>query len=412
MDILVGSALGAVLGLGLSLVPGLHAALGIALMLGVLIKALGGLGAACCVAAAVGVGFYVRHLGAVYHPSAGAVNVASLDPAMRLTNLGRGADVLRLMVLGTDMSWVPVGILASILCLGLLAGVNLANVAKSMLSLIGPLAIGWWVFYTCSRSAKPALTAIGFLIVGAYGYVVLHHPGLAGNEHQLAPLMSGLYALPIMLATLAARSKGLPPQKAPKKRLILKRHLGTTGAWLGCATGFLPGMGSSSVVGLAGSQAKSDEDYILLASAGQSSNDSLALLLMLAAGMGRSGESVLLGRAMPQPNFMACVTVVLVFLISVAYGRKLVFQLESIYARFIKSQPPVVWGALVIGLAILQVLMTGQILIGLGLTACGCMIALWCRVNHLPLQVSFSALACPLVIQSMGLVPLVNGMVF
>lgn len=406
--------LGVVLGVGLSLVPGLHVTLGLALLLSLGIdKIAGPLPTACMLAAAAGASLYVHRLNAVYHPAAGGGEIATLDHTLRFTAVGRGPDALRILQQAIDLSWIPFIALTFIFMACYAVNLNLAKALDTAIGFLGiPLIIIWGI-YTCNRSKNPLNTLLGFIAVGMFGYVALHHPAMRGNEHGLAPVMTGLFGIPIMLHVLSERSYGLMPQQV-SETIEINPYLGLLGASLGAVTGFFAGLGSSSVAGLAGAVCEDDSDYLMLVGSSEATNNIISILLVLLAGMGRSGEAVLIGRVCPYTslNFMAVIVVLAALAIGAYAGRSLMLKLEDWYIETIGSKPQATWALLVIGLGLFQVLLTGQIIVGLGLTACGVALSFWCRSNKLPLQVSFSALAFPLIIQQMGLVPFVNGMLF
>lgn len=406
--------LGVLLGIGLSLIPGLHVNLGLALLVSIGIdKVAGPLPTACMLAAAAGASLYMHRLSSVYHPAAGGGEIATLDHTLRFTALGRGPDALRILQRASDIAWVPFVALTFIFMVCYAANLNLAKALDTGLGFLGIPLIVIWGLYTCSRSRNPLMTLLGFFAVGMFGYVTLHHPAMRGNEHGLAPIMTGLFGIPIMLSVLSERSNGLVPQRL-SRTIAINPFLGLLGSGLGAATGFFAGLGSSSVAGLAGAVCDDDNDYLMLVGSSEATNNIISVLLVLLAGMGRSGEAVLIGRVCPYTalNFMAILTILGALAIGAFAGRSFMLKLENWYIKTIGSQPQSNWALLVIGLGLFQVLLTGQIIVGLGLTACGVALSLWCRSSKLPLQVSFSALAFPLIIQQMGLVPFVNGVLF
>lgn len=406
--------LGIALGVGLSLIPGLHVNLGLTLLLSMGIEKIAGpLPTACMLAAAAGASLYMHRLSTVYHPAAGGGEIATLDHTLRFTAVGRGPDALRILQKASDLAWVPFAGLTFIFMFCYAGHLNLAKALDAGLGFLGiPLIIIWGI-YTCSRSKNPLMTLLGFFAVGMFGYVTLHHPAMRGNEHALAPIMTGLFGIPIMLTVLGERSNGLQPQHL-SKTIAINPFLGLLGGGLGAATGFFAGLGTSSVAGLAGTVCEDDNDYLMLVGSSEATNNIFSILLVLLAGMGRSGEAVLIGRVAPftELNFMAILTILGALAIGAYIGRSLMLRLEDWYIETIGSKPQSMWALLVIGLGLFQVLLTGHIVIGLGLTACGVALSMWCRSSKLPLQVSFSALAFPLIIQQVGLVPFVNGILF
>lgn len=404
---------GTTTGIVASLVPGLHAALALTFLVAFGLAGWLGPGPATCfVAAAAGAILYVRRLGAVYHPSATGDEAAVLDVAQRLTSKGRGPDALRLMVTAVDLSWLPVSVLVVFLVLFKLAGIDLARgLAHGLAWLNGPIILVW-IIHTCWRGRHPGYTLLGLGLTGLCGYCVLHHPQLAGNEHQLAPLMGGLFGIPMMLAVLAHKQAELAPQEKASNRLEGNPALAVIGAGIGVLAGFLAGIGAGSLVGITSGLADNDHDYLLMATAGEAAKESAALLLILAAGIGHTGEAQLLGRVAGQTSLVQALVVFGAVVVGALAGRWFVYAFETHYLTFIRLRPPAFWAKGVIGLALWQIWLTGQPTTALPLAAACVATALLSRKLELPLQTSFAALAFPLVVQQLGFVPGLNSLLF
>lgn len=410
---ITGSILGILTGILTSLIPGLHTGLALALLLACGIQSIFGADFAIAfVATAAGTSLYTRRLAGVYHPSAGSGNVASLDPALALTAEGRGPDALKIMIMGTDAAWPVMGLVAFVLIFAGIGHVNIATELNKALSWLGLVIIGVWMAVIVQRSENKFAGAFGLAAIGLLGYIVLHHPGLRGNEHAMAPLMSGLFGIPIMLTVLRERIVSDLPEQNPSPVLKLNPLQSMLGAILGALTGFLAGLGAGSLAAMTASEDITHEDYLLLSSSAESTNDIMALLLVLAAGMGRSGEAVLLGRVAGQPSAFQVAIVIGLVVFAAFIGRKATFVLEPVYDKLIRLFPAQFWALLVLCLAIGQVLLTGNVLLGLALTFAGVCLSLWARSCKLPLQVSFAGIAVPVLLTSTGLAPMLNKLVF
>lgn len=427
MTILIAIFVGSWVGFFLSLIPGLSLAIALgAIMASGLQHAIGNLETGCFVAAAAGTALYSRNLSFVLNPNALGGNVEALDPALRMAAAGKAGLALRLMTYGTDLSWGIIGMFALVLVGGSLMG---ANLAKYLDVLIGPLGVPlilWWVWYVCKESKKPAITACGFVLTGTFGYAVLHAPALSGSANQLAPILAGLFGVPIALASFFApvalnadgSIKMSVTLEAPGDPVVTEPVLAVLGSAMGCMTGFFAGLGSGSLVAMAQSLTNSDEDYVLMSSAGSSSNDVIALILIVAAGMGRSGEAILLGRVVPQPaSSMTILLIALAIIYGISRGRKWTHQTAERYAKCV-SMVPRTWSTVfIILLSLVPVTLAGGPTIlgqlsSWGLLACGVMLSFWCRLNFLPNQVAFGSLALPLVVSALGLVPFANNLLF
>lgn len=395
-------------GVVLSVIPGLHLALVFTVCIGMLPT---GLETACFIASAAGVALYLKRLGAVYHPNA-ASGVASLDPALRLTAEGKGPLAVAIMKKSTDMAFVPVGVMVAFLACGLVVNNDVAKALNALLQPVGVIAILVWLVFTCSRSKTPWFTFVAMVTTGLFGYTVFNHPGMSGDHHQMAPVMTGLFGIPIMAIVFLERQRnGLPPQE-PCKTVNVDMSLYRTGATIGCATGFLAGLGTQSLISLAIGKEDTNEDVLALTSAGEASNDLMAILLVLAANMGRSGEAVLISRVLPEVTLVSGITVAVALLIGAWSGRGLLDHLQKPYLFMIRTVPVHFFAVLVMAIAIGQVLLHHNAMLALGLTAVGVMLSWYARTNEMPLQVSFAALALPILVQSAGLVPALNSILF
>lgn len=411
MSELLAIAFGVIAGVVTCLVPGLHPGLVLGLAILVLPSLIGTAASALAVAAAAGVSLYLKRLNAVYNPQAGGDDVASMEPALRMTCNGQGAAALRLMVTGIDLS-IAFGLLLCVVIL--IFHAYDINAPKALNKLLGPLGIVViliWIATTISRAKAPGLTALSFVVLGGVGYVVLHHPALVGDRHQLAPIMSGVFGIPIAISVLLASASSLPPQQEPEP-VSANIALAIIGVFTGAVTGFLAGLGAGSLVSLLQDLASDDIDYLLLSSSAESSNDVLAMLLILIATMGRSGEAVALGHVAGTISIPQGLAIFGVILFGAAVGRTLTFQLESWYQGFIGSRQPQTWATLVLVIAASQILLMTSTVIAIVLTTAAVVISLWAREKELPLQTSFAALAVPLVLQYLGLVPSLNTILF
>jgi hypothetical protein len=137
-------------------------------------------------------------------------------------------------------------------------------------------------------------------------------------------------------------------------------------------------------------------------------NDLLALLLILVATMGRSGEAVVLGQVAGQPGIGVSALLFALVVVGAGIGRKLVFALEAVYHNTISKFDPRWTSALVIVLGLWQLAATSAPGFALVLMLAATAISLWSRSQRLPQQVAFGALALPLVVQYMGGVPTIN----
>jgi len=406
---LVGLVLGLGLGVILGLTPGMHPALVLALLVTVLPAPM----SVTLVVAAAGVGLYTRHLSQVYAPC--SQELASAEPALKLASRGDGELALRVMVSATDTAMLLVGFLSLVVLVASGLDVNLPKMLNTAMGPLGIIVICLWLVSVIARSPK-LTTLVGIAAVAGFGYVVLHSPAMIGDRYQLAPMMVGLFTIPIGLQLLTQTTVVMPPSSP--RSVALAPSLSLLGAGLGACTGFLAGLGSGSLVSMLQSLVVHEDEttetagYLLLASAAATANDLLAVLLVLVAGMGRSGEAVALGSVCDRPSTMTAALVMGTGMAAALIGRKLVFALEADYTRMmvvLGSRAPAI---LVIALGLLQLLCCSVPVVALALAAAGTALGLWLKSVNVPQQVAFASLALPLVIQWGGLVPWCNSVLF
>lgn len=408
----IAAAIGVVVGICLSLIPGLHPALILGLIVASPIPAITGPGPCTCfIAAAAGVTIYSRRLNSVYNVAAGSDDTSSMEPALKMTADGDGATALRLMIAAADLAIIVAIVLAAVTTVFSFNDVNAPKALNQLLGPIGIVVILIWLAATVLKAKHKLLTILGLTAVAAIGYITLHHPHLTGDAHQLAPIMSGVFGIPIALTILMSPVNELPPQNKAKA-IPVDPSLAVIGVVVGAITGFLAGLGAGSLVSLFESHAEDDAGYLLMASAAESMNDVLALGLILIAGMGRSGEAIALGKVAGQTSIPQGLIGFAIVVIAAVIGRQLVFALEHWYQDFIRSQAPKTWASIIIAIASAQLLLLTHPITGILVTLAAIGVSLWMRSQSLPLQTSFGALAIPLVLQHVGAVPALNAIVF
>ena len=420
MGILLAIMTGGWVGFSLGLIPGLSVALGLGLfvVLG-MHHLIGNLETACFIASAAASAIYSRNLALVANPLVTVENVEALDPVLRMVLGGKGPQALKLQTFAVDISWIPIAFLGGVLVLATSCGLDLAKFLDDTLTVLGIPLILCWVWTCIKASHRPRRTALGLTLTSVFGYLVLHAPAISGSEYQLGPILAALFGVPI--AFMAYSAPMIEPEdmdlEVEHEDTLIRQELGVLGAFIGCATGFFAGLGSTSLVAMVGSLSDSDEDYVLMSTAGSASNDIMALLLVVAAGMGRSGEAVLLGRMVSEPHLSVTLIVGLAVAFGAYLGRSQTLRMAKRYAQLIGKIPRK--GVIGVGLALtlMPVFLAGGASVVGQLTTwlllvCGLLVAAWCRVNYLPNQVAFGSMAIPLVIQSCGLVPYVNRILY
>lgn len=408
-------ALGLGLGVGIvaGLLPGLHPALALALILALPLP-FGPLAKAAFVLSACGASLYLKRLGNVYAPAANSSNIASLEPALRMTAQGQGPKAFRISARATDVAVASAGLLLGVLALVACLNKLWLSQLENVIGAFGLPVIGLWFWFTFKRSKRKKLLLAGMGLAGAVGYLTLHHPTLLGNPHAMAPLMAGLFGIPIALSVLAENAHGLPAQDFDELSLDkLSLRTGLAGSGIGMLTGFLAGLGAGSLVSLLSEVLDTDESYLLASASAEATNDVVALGLMLLVGLGRSGEAVLLGRALQtQPPVLVVLLLFGAFGLGCWVSRMLAFKLERSYAYAVAYRQQRGFVVLGLGLGVFQVILSGHILVGLSLMLAATGVGLLLKAWKLPNQAAFGSLTIPLLAQVAHLVQPLNRLTF
>lgn len=397
--------LGAWFGAVSVLVPGISLALTISVAVGL---GASGINGACFIAAASGASLFTKRLALVMHPNAQSDAVASLGPVMAMVAQGDGALALDIMTYTTLQAYKI--LCAGGLVLGLLAYVSkgmTSEVLKAWLGALSLVLIPVWLLVTCWRSKNKRNTLIGFLVTGLYGWWIMHNPSVSGSENSTSLILVPLFGIPMCREALKTSGSHPRPLGKPRRQLEVNKDTIHAGVGVGVLAGILPGLGASSLVSMFFSCELSEETMVLLASSAESANDITALIIVLATGMTRSGEAVMLKSCLEQPNAWAILTVILAAGFGSWVGYKFIKERSQWYSDIIcqYKQTTVLW--FVIALSLVPIGLSGGLSVTSQLNAwggfgCGLIIAWWCRKAHLPNQVAFGALTLPIMFNDWG----------
>lgn len=428
MSLLLGITIGIVSGL----IPGLHSNLilmGIASIFQVDVVT---------IVTAYGASMYTHRLSHVFHPTA-STNLASLAPAQRLMHRGKGPEALELMLLATTRSSIfLIGILVTLVLISAYTHLDYSKVIQNSKTL-GILIIIGWVLFTCfhnsekhevvvydkkEREANPAWTQIapnwyveyheknpgmifiGFCLTGLYGYYILHQETFRGSEYSMLVILNGLVAIPIIYHTLQEKKSHIPLQ-FPSNTITERKDLALLGTITGCVAAIIAGIGSSSLVTLFQHKTESDQEYIYLAACAETANNLLAFILVVLLGVTRSGEAVLI-----KQTGTLDISLIAWLAVSMAIGYVFTKEVSKDYVQM-SRQIPVKMSAGLVGLiAIGTIFMSGHPLMGSIYVIVGVLITNWCKKNNLPNQVLFGCMIFPILANQLGLVPMINKLLF
>jgi len=398
-------------GLGLlALFPGLHYALVMAWAAPWLVQRFGLPDTLLCLLTAFGCAKGMHTLAVVYHPVA-ADQIASASPAQRLAHAGRGRLATRVMGTGLWIAtlWVCAGFL-------LLAGLDRITGTGSgwwlrraidMRAWMWPVIIGWAGF-TVWRSPHKLGTLVTMGACGLVGYWALWGSALLGNSHVLTPLLSGIFALPVLWQSFWQRGGRRPERGDDAEDEALDPSAPLVGAGIGLASVGLPGIGASSLVSVFEGVLGTDVSYMYLSQIAESSGEIGALMIGLLGLAERSATSAMLGQTLlehglswePGPGFLW--TGLLHVVGGVWAGLQLVRLLGPGY-RWLVHAVPMKLQALVVGAWVVRSIWEHTSFQGLSLALAGMLIVLGARQFRIPNQALFMCLVAPMACSAWGM---------
>ena len=222
--------------------------------------------------------------------------VLSVLPAHNLCLMGNGEEAVRVSALGSLWGFV--------FCLPLfyLFMVFLPSVQEYVdwgVGLVILLAAGLLIVF----SKAPSWSFAVFLVSGLLGIYAMRFSyfsfGLFGIGEILLPLLTGLFAIPVLLTSMKALSK---PAEQTFTGLMISQGVimtnGIKGAFAGAIVGWLPGFSSGTANALLAVRRSSEKmdprEYLVSTSAANTANAVLGLAALYALGRMRSGAMVTL----------------------------------------------------------------------------------------------------------------------
>ncbi len=392
---------GVLVGLAISLLnlfPGIHPA-GILLML-LPSLALGTDGALAAAAVSTGAGSLLHVLNVAYQPMSRRM-IAGADVATKLAYQGYGPAVVRLHTQAVWMGFTGVCVLGALFILPQLLGHNSAQAFGRAIGAIAPWVLAAAIILTIVRADRKISTVMICGMAAAIGFVTFNCAGLAGNPWAMTPLLSGLFMAPIA-ASLLVKQKPLKMQADQDNIWETDPAIQTLGSLLGCLTGFLAGIGTSSVVALVRSDDMEDEDYLSLGAAADSANSMFALLAYCLIGSTRSGTAAALAEAAPQVDAIGSILCLGFIALGLLLGHNLVAALHGVYRFVIHKLPQRTFAAgLLVMTTWLVITQTGAS--GLLIYIAAWLLSTQARAWYVPNQALLVSLTGPVLIYYLGL---------
>lgn len=399
-------------GLGLlALFPGFHFAMIILVAGPWILQHFSVTSAILCMASSVCTARCMHTLAVVYHPVS-ADNIASADPAQRLAAAGQGRYATALM---GDALWTSVRvvcfILTGVLLVGMLQHENIIKSWMKLGSLITVPAILTWAGFVLWNAERKVSTLLAFMASGLLGVVALLHPAVEGSSHTMTPLLTGLFALPVLMATLLEKHSSrqrIQLEKQPEVEVCADLE------WFGMLAGLtsvvLPGLGTSSLVSVGQGFAETDADYLSMAAHAESTGELLALVLGILSIASRSSDAAIIQQVMEthigefalNPSFAFLLLGTLV--VSCFVGLKLV-KLVSFPYRLMVQLIPVKLQALVVSIAMVSLVWHHTRVWGLGIMLTGTLIHLGAKQLRVSNQVFFACMTVPMILYTLSIRP-------
>jgi len=332
--IIVGVGLGFVISL-LSLLPGVHAALILMMVLPWL--SLGSDGSIATAAMCVGMGSVLSILHAAYQPVSNDM-LANSDVATKLAHMGFGQAVVRLHKDAVHQSAFMILFVGIIFVVLALLGLDAAGGINRIVKVVSPYVLGLVILITVGKSSRPIRTVVICLCAGLLGFMTFNIPAMVGSPWTMLPLLGGLFMAPAAYGMMTSKASR-EPQADRRNDWNDDTDASPTGAFLGMVTGFLAGVGTSSLVSLARHSDMDEEEMLLLGSAGDASNNMFALLSFTLIGSTRSGVAAAVAEAAPAVDVFGAMICLIVMMLGIWAGTAVLNRIHDPYRMVIRQVP-------------------------------------------------------------------------
>lgn len=327
--ILSGVCLGTITGL----IPGIHTNL-VAIVFGTSLSTLFGGVVSAVTLLSMGVTHTVTSiLPNVYLGVCEGDDAVNVLPSHRLVKEGRGGDAVLANVFGGLIA-------ASIGALYFSAATFIVSTGYGMVSSLIPVLLAAALVYLVWRCQTVLIGVLIVCLTGGLGWTVLN----SALDHALFPLLSGLFGVPLLVASDAGR---LPGEQSMNSVPLSCGRAGLIGSCLGFLTSVLPGVGSGVAASLGVSQV-SDEPVLYLSMTGavDTADFYLSLATLWAAGKARNGVVVVLNDVM---RTVSIPVLVVVGVVSVGLAALLTVRLDRIVRSVFDLVPYTLVTRLVVG---------------------------------------------------------------
>ena len=403
-------AIGLLIGL-IALFPGFHFSM-ILLFVGPgILHQLGPAGGILCMASAVCVAKCMHSLAVVYHPVS-ADNIASADPAQRLAASGQGSYATNII---SDAMWFSTRFVAIVLGLIVVFGEYFQTNLIKELTKIGTVltipAILAWVtaVLITSRSKIGTLVALG--ASGTLGVYALMSPHVEGSSHTMTPLLTGLFAIPVLIGTLVEKHSSRKKIHLQKQdELEVEDDLKLLGLVFGTISVLLPGLGTSSLVSIGQKFTESDAEYLSMASFAESTGEMMALILGIMSIASRSSDAAIIQQVIDKTTGEIAINSGFIFLllgtlvVSCWLGIKLLGWVSFPY-KVMMNLIPVKIQALIVAIAMIAVVWHHTQWWGIAVLVSGTLIHLGAKKLHVSNQVFFACMITPMLFSIVGFNP-------
>jgi TctA family transporter len=328
MGMILGIIVGILVGT-LSLIPGVHPA---SLLLFILpLVHLGSDGSLAVAAVSIGVGCVLNILHVTYHPVSRSM-LAHADVAAKMAYQGYGKAVVRLHSQSVWTSTLMVAIVTCVLVGSAMLGWDMAKGLNSVIKTLNPFILTLVVGLTVWKSKRKVRTALICICAGLLGFMAFNLPAVRGSEWTMLPLLGGLFMAPAA-ASLLFEAEGMKLPDEVENRWDEITGSDATGAVLGIITGFLAGVGTSSLVNLFREESMDEEEMVQLGSAGETSNAMFALLAFTLIGTTRSGTAAAVANVAPSVDPLAALLCLALMVFGVMVGQRLLKVIHEPYKR-------------------------------------------------------------------------------
>ncbi|MDU9376330.1 hypothetical protein McpSp1_09360 [Methanocorpusculaceae archaeon Sp1] len=332
LGVVAGCLFGVLLGTVSGLVPGIHSntiAGFLAGAAGPLLILFGAEGVAAAIVATMVTHTFLDAVPSTFLGVPDPDTVLAVLPAHRMCLAGHGEEAVRTSAIGSAAGFL--------LCLPLFAlfMLFLSPLQEYIdwgIGLVILFAAGLLIVYSKTPAwALAVFAASGVLGVFSLGYSYFSF-GLFGIGEVLLPLLTGLFGIPVLLASMRS-SQPLPAQNFSGLSISRRDILtgGLRGAVAGAVVGWLPGFSSGTANAVLAVRRSSDfesmdaRSYLVATSAANTANAVLGIAALYAIGRMRSGAMVALGAIdLPPLSLMitaAAVAAVFAYLLTITSSR-------------------------------------------------------------------------------------------